>query len=263
VPDVTEPWEQKFLQLLPLIDKIVDFQARRHRLSSADADDFRSEIKVKFIENDYAILRGFEGRSSMQTFLATVVTNALHDRLNSEWGKWRPSTAALRAGPDGVLLERLIGRDGFSLEEAIQIMTTNYSVARSRSELEEIASTLPVRFRRRFESEQAILSLPGSARADESVLERDWRAVWDRVLTELRSVQDQLDSQDALILVMRFQDGMQLADIATTLGIKARPLYDRVYKLLTQLRLALEAQGVSAVVVRQLFDEQDGVSHGK
>ena len=68
-------------------------------------------------------------------------------------------------------------------------------------------------------------------------------------------LQLELDSQDALILAMRFQDGMQVAAIAKALGLPARPLYDRVYQLLRRLRLALEAHGVDAGLVQELVED--------
>jgi RNA polymerase sigma factor for flagellar operon FliA len=251
-------WEREFLELLPLIERIVEFVARRHYLSTADAEDFSSEVKVKLIENDYAILRKFEGRSSMRTFLTTVISHACLDYRNSEWGKWRPSAEARRGGPDAILLERLLVRDGLPLHDAFDIMTTNHGVTRSRAELEEMAARFPVRFRRRFEPEDALLSVPSPGRADGALQEQERQAAWDRTIGVLRALQDKLDARDALILAMRFQDGRKVSEIAQVLQIDARPLYERVYKLLDQLRTGLEALGIDVRVVRDLMEDRTG-----
>ena len=256
MPPVIASWEQKFLELLPLILKTVEFVARRYRLSKDDADDFASEIQIKLIENDYARLRQFEGRSSMRTFLTTVISRALQDFLHRERGKWRPSVAAMRAGRDAVLLEQLLVRDQRSFEEAVHIMTTHHGVT-DRSELERIASQLPVRFRRRFESDEALASVPTADRADACVLRREWTESWERVVAALRIAQDKLPSQDALILAMRFEDGMKISQIAETLKIESRPLYARVYRLFDDIRGALEEQGIDATLVRRIFEDKD------
>jgi len=259
VPVLTETsWEERFLELLPLVDKIIDFVAHRHRLSPADADDFGSDVKVKLIQDNYAVLRRFEGRSSMRTFLTMVIANALQDYRNAEWGKYRPSAEARRGGADAILLEQLIVRDGMPFDDAVHVATTNHRVTLSRSDLERIAARFPTRFRRRFEDDDALARLPSTERPDADLIERERQSWWTRVAAILYTLQEELDSQDALILAMRFEDGMQVAAIAKTLGVPARRLYDRVYQLLRRLRLALEAHGVDAGLVRELLEEEDG-----
>jgi RNA polymerase sigma factor (sigma-70 family) len=250
-------WSGKFEALLPQIDRAIHFVGHRHRLSPQDLDDFGSEVKVKLIENDYAILRKFENRSSLGTFLTTVISNAFQDYRNRQWGKWRPSADARRLGPDAILLEQLLVRDGLPFEEACQAIRANHDVSLSMSQLERIASRLPVRYRRRFEPEDALALMPASDRPDVSLLEQERQSLWDRVVGILREVQQELDSTDALILVMRFQDGRKVSEIAQVLKLDARPLYDRVHRLLNRLRQAFEARGIDAHFVRELFGDHD------
>src|SRR5262245_20749868 len=56
--------EALFLACLPVIDDITGQVCRRHRLNGAEAEDFRSEVHLHFIERDYEVLRRFEHRSS-------------------------------------------------------------------------------------------------------------------------------------------------------------------------------------------------------
>jgi RNA polymerase sigma factor (sigma-70 family) len=250
-------WPEDFEALLPQIERVIQFVGHRHRLSPQDLDDFGSEVKIKLIENDYAILRKFEHRSSLGTFLTTVVSNAFHDYRYRQWGKWRPSADARRLGAEAILLEQLLVRDCLSFEEALQAMVANHGVSLSKSELERIASRLPVRYRRHFESDEALVSMPASDRPDVSLLKQERQSLWERVLAILHEVQQELDSTDALILAMRFQDGKKVSEIAQTLTLNARPLYERVHKLLERLRRALEARGIDASFVRELFDDND------
>jgi hypothetical protein len=56
---------------LGLIDRVIGGVCRRPGLFGADAEDFASAVKLALIKNDYAIaiLRPFEGRSALSTFL--------------------------------------------------------------------------------------------------------------------------------------------------------------------------------------------------
>ncbi|MGH7489945.1 MAG: hypothetical protein ACREMY_30715, partial [bacterium] len=82
--------ETAFLSLLPTIDRIVSFVCRRNNLGPAEADDFRSLVRLKLIENDYDVLRRYQGRSTLRTYLTVVVQRRFLDYRISEWGKWRP-----------------------------------------------------------------------------------------------------------------------------------------------------------------------------
>src|SRR5256885_10549223 len=72
VADAFVQGEAQFLASLPVIDDITGQVCRRHRLHGAEADDFRSDVRLHFIERDYEVLRKFEGRSSLATYVNAV-----------------------------------------------------------------------------------------------------------------------------------------------------------------------------------------------
>lgn len=55
---------------LAVIDRAVAFAARRHRL---EAVGFAAVVRRKLTENDYAILRAYDRRSRLSTYLSVVV----------------------------------------------------------------------------------------------------------------------------------------------------------------------------------------------
>src|SRR5262249_55699200 len=120
--------EERFLACLPVIDDITAQVCRRHRLTSADANDFRSDVRAHFIDRDYEVLRRFEGRSSLATYVTVVVQRLFFDFRNRQWGRWRPSAEAKRLGPTAILLERLVVRDGWTLEQAAETLRVNHGV---------------------------------------------------------------------------------------------------------------------------------------
>src|SRR4051812_17572740 len=121
-------YEQFFLSQLPVVDKVTGHVCRRNHLRDADAEEFASEVKLHLIQNDYAVLRRFQQRSSLQTYLTVVVQRLFVNYRNRLWGRWRPSADASRLGPIAVQLERLIVRDGWSFEEAQEQLRINHQV---------------------------------------------------------------------------------------------------------------------------------------
>src|SRR2546425_7085049 len=125
--------EALFLANLPVMDAAIRQVCRRHHLTAAEADDFASEVRLHFIERNYEPLRRFEGRSSLRSYLIVVVQHLFLDYRNRLWGKWRPSAEAKRQGPLAMLVERLVTRDGLTVEQAVEILTTNHGVEASEA----------------------------------------------------------------------------------------------------------------------------------
>lgn len=252
---VAESGETLLVSQLALIERVIAFTCRRHHLSSADADDFASHVKLRLVEDDYAILRQFQGRSSFRTYLTVVIQRLFLDFRIKAWGKWRPSAEARRNGPVAVLLERLIVRDGHSFEEAFELMTTNHAVTTPRAELERLAGLFPSRAKRRFESEDVLAGVPSREEApDQTLAHHDASAATARVSSVLRDLTRSLETQDRLILDLRFEDGRTIADIAGMLHLEPKPLYRRFERLLRDLRRGLEAAGVDPKAVFEALE---------
>jgi RNA polymerase sigma factor for flagellar operon FliA len=238
-------------------DGVAALIARRRRLGADEAEDFRSHVKVKLLEDDCAVLRRFEGRSSLRTYLSVVIGRLLLDYRASAWGKWRPSAEARRAGPTAILLDRLVTRDGYSVEEACEILRTNYQVEETKAELEALALRLPARVRRRFEGEEALEDMPAPrGGSDDGIVTAEREAMTGHVLTVLAKVKGELPPQDQLILALRFEDGRKVSEIASMLRVAPKPLYRRLDGLLRGLRTALQRERIDAGVV-ELFDDDE------
>ena len=253
--DSADAGEPLFLAQLALIERVIAFVCSRHHLSAADADDFASHVKLKFVENQYDILKKFEGRSSLRTYLTVVIQRLFLDYRTSAWGKWRPSAEARRAGPVAILLERLIGRDGLEFDHACETLATNHRVTMDRGDLERLAARLPVRMRRRFESDDALADRAVDDRAaDDLAADGERQQLADRLSASLRKVIAGFAVQDRLILTMRFEDARTVAEIASTLRLDQKALYRRVERLLKDLREGLEAAGIERAQVLEILE---------
>ena len=232
------------------VAKAVALVARTCRLSPAEAEDLESDVWVRLLERDTRVLRSFTGRARIGTYLVTIARNLLFDRRNKEWGRWRPSTVARRTGQLGVALDRMLTRDGWSLEAAEQSLKCAGVMAKDAS-VRSLAALLPVRHKRTFVNVDALKSLASSLQDHQGTscgLER--ASVASDLQTSLTAALSTLSAFDRQLLSWRFGDGMTVAAIAPLARLDARALYRHFDKLLRQLRSQLEAAGVDTNMVR-------------
>jgi RNA polymerase sigma factor (sigma-70 family) len=246
--------EAMFLSNLDVIGRIIRFVSQRQKLTAADVEEFASEVKLKLVEKDYAILRKFEGRSSLQTFLTVVIQRIYLDFRNHHWGKWRPSAEARRLGPLAMRLEVLMSRDSLGFTEACRQLELNESLDVDHSELLRIASRLPARTRRRMVGEEALEHTPSNAASDASALLAERRAAAHRIAIALAGAIQRVGDQDRLILRLRFQEEFTVVEVARALDLEAKPLYRRFDTLLRQLRQAMVDAGISAAEAQEVLN---------
>jgi RNA polymerase sigma factor for flagellar operon FliA len=241
--------EQLFLDNLPLVDRLLAATRRRHRLTKEQGEDFASVGKLKLVANDYELLRAFEGRSALATFLAAVIQRAYMDHCNHLWGKWRPSNAARRLGPLAVRLDTLLHRDGRSLGEACALIPEE-----DREEAHRLASQLPSRARRRFTGDEELGELPSAEASPEAVLvQRERELAAERVHQALENALEKLSAEDRLLVRLRIYEGVPLASAARSFGEDARQLYRRWETVKRSLRRTLEEGGYDAARVGSIL----------
>ncbi len=248
--------ETVFLEHLDLVERVATYAGRRAGLAPQEVEDFVSSVKVKLIDDDYAVLRKHRGTSSLPTFLTAVVHNLCRDFLNRKLGKFRPSAAAKRLGPTALALERLLVLDRHDLAAAIEILRRHHGVEESTDEIEDLAARLPPRNPRRFVGEEALASRPSAApeSSPERRLEDGERArTASRVEEVLNRALETLSPEDLLILKMCYRDGLTVAAIASALHLEQRPLYSRRERCFKKLRAVFESQGLTWDEVRGIL----------
>lgn len=246
-----------FTEQLTVIDRLIAWRSRKYGLSADELEDFSQEVKLRLIENDYALLGKFKGRCSVKTFLNVVISNQAKDFLIAKNGKRRPTAAARRLGPEAIELEALL-RDGFTFPEAARHLRENRGVASSESELYDLARQLKLRPRRKIEGEEQLARLEDPLAPGDPAIDRERDETARRVESVLAAaIRDLPDVEDRLILRLRFFEGVSVVQIARTFGLDERPLYRRLETLCKrQLRQALEDAGLSATEVLELFDSR-------
>ncbi len=241
-PDDLTP-EQLFLGHLKDIEKVIAHACRRCPFSRQEAEDFAGTVRLKLVEDNYARVRQFQGRSSFKTYLTTVIQRLLQDYQNSVWGKWRPSAEAERLGEVAMWLEREIVREGRSFDEACQILRLNRRVEMSVAGLADLAAKLPPRNLRRFVGEESLQTEPScDPRPDERIEAQERGVTRRRIYAALQRALAELPKEDRFLILMWTE--LKVADIARIRGVEQKPLYRRIEKILKTLRKALERQGL-------------------
>jgi len=223
-------FEQLISQQRPHVGRVLQALARRHHLAPPEIAEFQVVVDLAFERNDYELLRAFDGRSTWETYLTTVVTRLFFSYQGELWGQWRPTALAQRLGPTAVLLEELVLRDGLAITEAIDVMRTTHRVDASVTRLEDIAAQLALREER---------PRPPNATRDAALQTLD-------VQSALRDAMALLSPDERLILAMRFGDQQPLTRIAKVMKIEARPLQRRIDQASEVIRTSLQMQGIPA-----------------
>ena len=248
-----------FLAHLPHIDKVVTHLCRRYHFRAEECQDFRSHVHLKLIEDDYAVFRKFQGRSSLETYLTTVVSNLMKDYLDHLWGKWRPSAEAQRLGPTAILLELLLVRERLSFDEAVRVMQINHKVEKSWQELADLAAKLPIRTTRIEEGEDGLDDLPAPGeQADDRITGEERQARMRKALEILKEARQALPAEDRLILRLMMDDRLTIAQVARTLRLdpkQEKQLYRRIQNIYKELRETLERHGIKKEDIDDLFDD--------
>ena len=250
--------ERLLVASLPLVEQLSRFFCRGSRMTAEDVEDFIAQVRLHLIENDYAVLRRFEGRCTLPTYLAMTIQHLLLDYRARLWGRFRPSHVAKRLGDAAVKLETLVVRDGKSLAEAAAQLTAEGHPI-SAAEAERLVQEFPKRKLRAVEVdfEDTALTLATDSDVEANVASRERGAVSRLVGEEMRNAMQQLPAEDRTLLRLYFDAGMSIADIARSMGIEQRPLYRRMPRICDVLRGKLLAAGVSPADVSDLLGRAD------
>jgi RNA polymerase sigma factor for flagellar operon FliA len=256
--------EETFLEHLGDIERLCAFICRQSHVTTADeVAEFTQEVTVRLVEDNYSIIRKFEGRSTFRTYLHTVILRLHHQYRIEKWGKWRPSAEARRLGDKAITLERLINRDGLTYAEAVQTLTTPKDSPFTIAELEAFHLRLPIHNPRPMIVSDGDTPETMSPDADASDLiaarerertARDTCAALDRALITLAP-------GDRLILQMRYWEELKVPEIARRLQRDQKKIYKQIDKLRAVLRTALVDAGIDQSDVDMLLDGGDQDIH--
>jgi len=218
-----------------------------------EAEDFASWTMLKLIENDYDVVARHDRRCSFAGFISVVIQRLLLDYRVALWGKWHASAQAKRMGEPAITIEAMLYRDGRSLDEVFPMLLRRWPEL-TRESIAALANQLPARLPRPRIVDLALaedIAVGGSV--DETAFASERVALTRRIAELVRSALNELDEEDRLLLRLRFEGGMSVADIARVLGIEQKPIYRRIQRALIVLRRKLQAVGIESEDVEDVL----------
>lgn len=239
---VVGPTDDPYVAQMPLIEAVLLGVCRARRLSHDDADEFRSWARVRLLDHDRSILRQFAGRSSLRTYLTVVLSRLYLDWRDHAWGKWRPSSEALRNGPLAVELERLVLRDHYTVLEATYLLVAR-GLASSAQACERLWDRLPQRRRRQRVDVELLTEQP-----DLLSTGPEERAGEERATAVLQALDDALSAlspDDRALLRLRYWTELSVPRIARLTGGSRSGVYRRLLRIHGELRRGLVTRGIA------------------
>lgn len=240
------------------IQKVAEITCRRNSVWGDDAEDFAAVAAMKVIENDYAVLRQFQGKAELRTYLATVVVRRFYEWTRGRWGRWRHSTRAEQLGETAKHLEALVYRDGYTLREAIEVLRSRGTVAESDAELRRLFARLPLRTPHRASAHHPLPDgIVSGDEADGPVLDAEREERCKGVMEVLFRALARLEPKDQILVRGRYGEGRSVADVARVLRCEQMPLYRRSERLRNEIRAFMEASGVRGEDVRECLELEE------
>lgn len=252
-----------------LIDALIDRVCRHAHMRPADAEDFASTVKLALIEDDYAVLRAWEQRSALSTYLTVIIQRLHADERSRTMGRWEPSAEARRNGKAGVMIESMIVRDGRSLDDVMPRINA-VDPELTRDDVEQIVAKLPQRTARPkgVPLDDVEVEIRGVEEADARALASELGKLSDKANRIVREALAELPLQDRMIVRLRFGEAMSIADISRMMNVPQRPLYRKMESVLEHLRRALTQAGIrrssANIVIGSPIQSLDfGLTNGK
>jgi RNA polymerase sigma factor (sigma-70 family) len=232
-------WPDLLVVNYPLVEEIVRFVAHRHRLTPDDANELGSLVRYKLVEDNYHVLRSFQHRSSMKTYLTTVVSRVWLDWQIERRGKWRPSVTAKRMGDTAVRLEQLLFRDRLSFSEACETLRQNARVNVSDTQLDRLRGFL------RSRTHRIVCGLEEVEHYQDAALNldpaSDRLSMTPAIRRALLRAMEGLPVAERRLLTLRFVKGWTVSRIARQLGLDQKATYRHLARIYRGMRVAIEA----------------------
>lgn len=203
-------------------------------------------------ENDYAMIRRFDGRSRFTTYLTALISRQAVEEIRRRRGRSRARQRAQTLGRLGLnLFEKIFSR-GLNISEALREMQMEKNPGISEEQLLRMTDHI---IGRNGVPSPFIISMgeppdcpDSSGRTPENLaLEREQREQLSEAVNLLRR---ELSGSDRLLLRLRFPPDMEssprkASEIATMLQISRKAVYRRLDRLLLRCRTILEKSELS------------------
>jgi len=232
---------------LGVIEEVVRQVSRRNHLSADESEQLRSDVHFKLLKDDCACLGKLRDTNRLEAFLAVLATNELRDARIKKWGRWRSPATVKHMGPVAELLYQLVDRDGYSTQEAIEIVRSQEGVATTHDELAALAARLPGKRRRRFASPCEPDELPAPASVDgveSHAIRRELAPLAEKARAAFSKALYQCETEERIILKLFYLKGVRWSDIGRSRGFDKKQVFRAKDAMHARLQKAFDVEGL-------------------
>lgn len=241
--------KELLLQHVDLVRRVVHIACSRG--FSHEADDCLAWVMMRLLENDYARVRRYRGSAPFSSYLRSVVLHLARDYRVSVWGKWQSSTVARRLGLAALRLERLVWRDGHSVDDAVAFVAQQQG--EDPEDLYRLWEQIPPRtVRHTFVEATLIEDLRSMGDAESRVLGNRQRELEGDLKRHLKEILAKEDPEVRRLLRAHYRDGLQIAEIARREGESRRKYYSQLARSLKRIRRELLERGIEERALEDL-----------
>lgn len=220
-----------------------------------------NRVLDKLKQNNYHILRQFQGKAKLTTYLTAIIANQSVDLIRKYRGRDRQKERAKKLGAIGEKIYQLAVVDQLSVEEIHVKISESGAIKLPPDEINGMIALI----RGRHASGNPVPAPGGAVKAGNAINGEGRPVVVDdkknpeellvdqnghaKVKNMVEDLLEGLSGEERLILRMRFparegESPCSIVEIAETLGISAKATYKKLSRLLNRCKKQLEDRGV-------------------
>lgn len=227
-----------------------------------EALELSNLVLDKLEADEYKILKQFQGKSKLTTYLTAIISRQAVDMLRQKHGRNRQKERAGALGPLGEKVYKIVFQQGLSLVEVQKDFLRKRLPVPTDEAIQEVIDKIegPVKIpadtqdiktgflkSRDNPGEKDVVVSDHASNPEQTMLDQTRNQTIDLTLMELL---DKLSGEDRMILRMRFGLGEhekpgQIQEIAAALHISPKTVYKRITTILGTCRKHLELKGVT------------------
>ncbi|MEO5357379.1 MAG: sigma-70 family RNA polymerase sigma factor [Nitrospirae bacterium YQR-1] len=249
---------EKYLEEnLPVIKQAIKSLCAKYDVGGPELQDCTGRVLEKLIEEDYKKIRAYGGRSSFKTYITTVVRCLIIDIFRETEGRQRVSGSVKAQGKTAEILYKLIIRDGIPIDEATEILSKNYKISITTDEVYKLAETFSKKDRIKIDpidSYSIDEIAPGNATPESVMEEQRLQTLYSKVMIAVQIITSQLLPEEILMINMRFQDNINVSEIARILKVERAAIDKGLKTIFVKLKEELLKRGISKSGIQEVFE---------
>jgi RNA polymerase sigma factor (sigma-70 family) len=253
-----------FEENLTRINSVIERILSKRNLNPDEAEEIRSTVYEKLLENNCRILRNYDGKEISISYFMVVINNLIKDYYRSKYGRWRSSTKAKTLGEIAIVLEELLFNRNLSLESAFEEISTRCENRGETPPTRENLTSLATQFKPR---QRPVTFTPGdevlknlavnSQTAEEQLIAEELSQKKKELDLILESFHTQLSDEVQLVLKLYFESNQKISAIARGLGKPRHQVDKLINNTLTKFRRFIEQQGFTQGEILEVIEGLD------